>query len=62
MTIYINQLGACELGRGDTFEAAMAAARAAFPKLTAEEVVGAHIASTDGDVVWSDEPVEGYND
>jgi hypothetical protein len=60
--IYINQEGQIELGRGETIEAAIAQAIDCGFELTLEEIKTYEEQCNDGDVYWTDEAVEGYND
>lgn len=59
--IYINQDGQTELGRGTTISEAFENARTTFPELTMDEIKRAGESRNDGDVYWTDEPVDGYN-
>ncbi len=62
--IYINQLGHCELGRGDTFKLALENAQTFFPDLEENDVARFwpnHPKNfMDGDVVWTNMPQRDY--
>ncbi len=64
--IYINQIGQTELGRGETLEEAVANANENYPDdspiTTDIRRQRAGWPSMDGDIVYCDEPLEGYND
>ena len=60
--IYINQSGTVELGRGETLAAAIIQANDCGFEITADEVKTDTEACNDGDVYWTRETQEGYNE
>ncbi len=60
--IYINQIGQTELGRGETLAEAVTNANAnGFQVTTDIRLHREGWPTTDGEVVYCDEPLEGYN-
>lgn len=60
--IYINQIGQCELGRGKTLEAAVADAnKHGFEVTTDIRLHRSGWPCLTGEVVYCEEPLEGYN-
>ena len=61
--IYIIQIGQCELGRGEALEDATIDAAKWGADLDGEDIPewkpGWRV--TDGDVVWTSEPIKGYS-
>ena len=60
--IYINQDGQTELGRGETLDSAILMAIDSGFEIKKNEIKASTEQRNDGDVYWTDEPVEDYND
>lgn len=54
--IYLNQIGATELGRGKTLELAIANANAFGFDITEDDLKRDTESKMDGDIYWTDEP------
>ncbi len=62
--IYINQIGAVELGRGQSLDSAVSHANQNGAEISKRELryYRPDWPATDGEVVYMDEPLAGYND
>lgn len=60
--IYITQLGESELGRGETIDQAIESAKEWGFELKENEIEKFNGNHAEGDVVWNDEKLDGYND